>query len=112
MKIYHGEGRTEFGPGVQMRPPWHREACWECGTVGLATRGEPGAADRPYLCEVCEILAREEARQPALREVAAAARGLLARYEAARITNPRVGLGLSAELVALRGALAKLDGAR
>lgn len=37
-----------------MRPLWHREACWECGTEGLATRTIATPRSEPYICDGCE----------------------------------------------------------
>lgn len=38
---------------IKMRPPWCKEACWDCGAEGYATRTEPRPAAEPYYCEVC-----------------------------------------------------------
>ena len=36
-----------------MRPPWHKEGCWDCGQEGLATRADPKPESEPYYCAEC-----------------------------------------------------------
>jgi hypothetical protein len=54
-----------------MRPLWCKEACWECGTEGYATRTQPRPADEPYYCARCSagraVAERYEAEAARLR---------------------------------------------
>ncbi len=36
-----------------MRPLWHKEPCWECGTEGFATRTVATPKSQPYICDEC-----------------------------------------------------------
>lgn len=69
---------------VEMRPLWHKEPCWECGDVGLATRTRPTPVSEPYLCELCEAFGKTD------KEIAEMRRTLeRQRQEIERLTRER-----------------------
>ncbi len=43
----------------EMRIPWSREPCWECGADILACLGTPTPKSKPVYCDGCEALRNE-----------------------------------------------------